>query len=290
MYTWTILNAARHQTRNPLGQTLRAALRWSLARAHLLLWQDQMSPEAKVHLLTHQTLEAARTTQNLQIQDIQLCAHPLYQCSRTARTIWGPSLSDQIDVRAPEKDVQVRSDTVNNSMVNIYPAPSSTWDLQDENCLLSMKSPCSIDVQGYRFFTMERLFYALQLISLGDRKLIGQLAKYSRMDYVRKCVNTRFEMASSTLQNKWLDEQFHTWAQIISARVLSDSAFKNALLDSAGSPLFDPEEPCLCDSAYVSPQTVCTGKNTALAYMDLHPHASHTWACSYLIGPATTAL
>ena len=173
----------------------------------------------------------------------------------------GSSLSDQIDVRAPEKDVKVKSDTVNNSMVNIYPAPTSTWDLQDENCLLSMKSPCSIDVQGYRFFTMERLFYALQLISLGDRKLIGQLAKYSRMDYVRKCVNTRFEMASSTLQNKWLDEQFHTWAQIISARVLSDSAFKNALLDSAGSPLFDPEEPVYA-TALTSARRLCVQGKT----------------------------
>ena len=172
------------------------------------------------------------------------------------------SLSDQIDVRAPESDIcEVKSDTVNNSMVNIYPAPTSTWDLQDENCLLSMKSPCSIDVQGYRFFTMERLFYALQLISLGDRKLIGQLAKYSRMDYVRKCVNTRFEMASSTLQNKWLDEQFHTWAQIISARVLSDSAFKNALLDSAGSPLFDPEEPVYA-TALTSARRLCVQGKT----------------------------
>ena len=174
----------------------------------------------------------------------------------------GSSLSDQIDVRAPESDIcEVKSDTVNNSMVNIYPAPTSTWDLQDENCLLSMKSPCSIDVQGYRFFTMERLFYALQLISLGDRKLIGQLAKYSRMDYVRKCVNTRFEMASSTLQNKWLDEQFHTWAQIISARVLSDSAFKNALLDSAGSPLFDPEEPVYA-TALTSARILCVQGKT----------------------------
>ena len=172
------------------------------------------------------------------------------------------SLSDQIDVRAPKSDIcEVKSDTVNNSMVNIYPAPTSTWDLQDENCLLSMKSPCSIDVQGYRFFTMERLFYALQLISLGDRKLIGQLAKYSRMDYVRKCVNTRFEMASSTLQNKWLDEQFQTWAQIISARVLSDSAFKDALLDSAGSPLFDPEEPVYA-TALTSARRLCVQGKT----------------------------
>ena len=172
------------------------------------------------------------------------------------------SLSGQIDVRAPPSDIcEVKSDTVRNSMVNTYPAPSSAWDLQDENCLLSMKSQCSIDVQGYRFFTMERLFYALQLLSLGDRKFIGQLAKYSRMDYVRKCVNTRFEMASSTLQNKWLDEQFQTWAQIISARVLSDSAFKDALLDSAGSPLFDPEEPVYA-TALTSARRLCVQGKT----------------------------
>ena len=90
---------------------------------------------------------------------------------------------------------------------------------------LSMKSDCSIDVKGFRFFTMERLFYALQLLSLGDRKFIGQLAKYSRMDYVRKCVNTRFELASSTLQDKWLDEQFQTWIQIITARILSNKHY-----------------------------------------------------------------
>ena len=99
-----------------------------------------------------------------------------------------------------------------------------------------MKSDCSIDVKGFRFFTMERLFYALQLLSLGDRKFIRQLAKYSRMDYVRKCVNTRFELASTTLQDKWLDEQFQTWTQIITARILSDPIFKQA-------PLCDPEEP-----------------------------------------------
>ena len=172
------------------------------------------------------------------------------------------SLSGQIDVRAPSSDIfEVKTDTVRNSMVNTYPAPTSTWDLQDENCLLSMKSQCSIDVQGYRFFTMERLFYALQLLSLGDRRFIGQLAKYSRMDYVRKCVNTRFEMASSTLQNKWLDEQFQTWAQIISARVLSDSAFKDALLDSAGSPLFDPEEPVYA-TALTSARRLCVQGKT----------------------------
>ena len=77
-------------------------------------------------------------------------------------------------MRAPtnEEDI-VKIDTVPDSIVKTYAVPSSTWDLQDENCILSMKSNCSIDVKGYRFFTMERLFYALQLLSLGDRKFIG---------------------------------------------------------------------------------------------------------------------
>ena len=167
------------------------------------------------------------------------------------------TLSGQIDVRAPSsEDIIVKTDTDNNSIVKKYPVPSSAWDLQDENCILSLKSSCSIDVKGYRFFTMERLFYALQLLSLGDRKFIGQLARYSRMDYVKKCVNTRFEMASSTLQDKWLEDQFQTWTQIITARILSDPGFKQALLDSAGSPLFDPEEPVYA-TALTSARKLC---------------------------------
>ena len=129
-------------------------------------------------------------------------------------------------------------------------------DLQDAKCILSMKSDCGIDVKGFRFFTMERLFYALQLLSLGDRKFLRQLAKYSRMDYVRKCVNTRFELASTTLQDRWLDEQFQTWTQIITARILSDTAFKQALLDSAGSPLCDPDEPVYA-TALTSARKMC---------------------------------
>ena len=69
-------------------------------------------------------------------------------------------ISGHIDVRAPIHD---------DSIVKIDTVPTSTWDLQDAKCILSMKSDCSIDVKGYRFFTMERLFYALQLLSLGDR-------------------------------------------------------------------------------------------------------------------------
>ena len=167
------------------------------------------------------------------------------------------TLSGQIDVRAPSsEEIIVKTDTDNNSIVKKYAVPSSAWDLQDENCILSLKSSCSIDVKGYRFFTMERLFYALQLLSLGDRKFIGQLARYSRMDYVKKCVNTRFEMASSTLQDKWLEDQFQTWTQIITARILSDPGFKQALLDSAGSPLFDPEEPVYA-TALTSARKLC---------------------------------
>ena len=84
----------------------------------------------------------------------------------------------------------------------------------------------------------------------------NSLDKYSRMDYVRKCVNTRFEMASSSLEDKWLDDQFQTWTQIITARILSDPGFKQALLDSAGSPLFDPEEPVYA-TALTSARKMC---------------------------------
>ena len=69
--------------------------------------------------------------------------------------------------------------------------PASVWDLQDAKCILSKNSECCIDIKGFSFFTMERLFYALQLLTLGDKKYIRQLAKYTRMDYVKKCVNTR---------------------------------------------------------------------------------------------------
>ena len=109
--------------------------------------------------------------------------------------------SGDTDVRAPNTeytnddnivkidtvpDTLVKIDTVPGSIVKTDTVPISTWDLQDAKCILSMKSDCSIHVKGFRFFTMERLFYALQLLSLGDRKFIRQLAKYSRMDYVRK--------------------------------------------------------------------------------------------------------
>ena len=84
---------------------------------------------------------------------------------------------------APTNDENiVKIDTVPDPIVKTDTVPTSTWDLQDAKCILSMKSDCSIDVKGYRFFTMERLFYALQLLSLGDRKLIGQLKlKYSKI-------------------------------------------------------------------------------------------------------------
>ena len=114
-------------------------------------------------------------------------------------------------MRAPNSDeFKVIPDTDNSSMVISYPAPSSTWNLQDENCILSLKSNCSIDVKGYRFFTMERLFYALQLLSLGDKKFIGQLAKYSRMDYVRKCVNKDLKwLLAHCRKNGWTINSRH---------------------------------------------------------------------------------
>ena len=189
---------------------------------------------------------SARHTNSIISEDIDVRA-PTLPVLRSSAHHTNSIISEDIDVRAPTND---------DSIVKTYAVPSSTWNLQDENCILSLKSNCSIDVKGYRFFTMERLFYALQLISLGDRKFIGQLARYSRMDYVKKCVNTRFEMASSLLQDKWLDEQFQTWTQIITAHILSDPGFKQALLDSAGSPLFDPEEPVYV-TALTSARKMC---------------------------------
>ena len=119
--------------------------------------------------------------------------------------------------------------------------PSKTiWDLQDESCILSKNSKCCIDFKDFRFHSMETLLCALQLEMLGDTKHIRQLAKYTQMEYVRKCARTRFELASNTLQDKWLCEKFTAWSQIISARISLDTKFKEALMDSCGSPLCDP--------------------------------------------------
>ena len=134
--------------------------------------------------------------------------------------------------------------------------PTSVWDLQDAKCILSKNSECCIDVKGFRFYTMERLFYALQLLTLGDKKYIRQLAKYTCMDYVKRCVNTHFELASPMLQDKWLCKQFQTWTQIITTRILSDTAFKQALLDSCGSPMCDPDDP-VYSSAMMSSRNMC---------------------------------
>ena len=193
--------------------------------------------------------------------------------------------SGDTDVRAPNTeytndDNLVRIDTVPDSIVKTDTVLIYTWDLQDAKCILSIKSDCSIDVKGFRFFTMERLFYALQLLSLGDKKFIRQLAKYSRMDYVRKCVNTRFELASTALQDKWLDEQFHTWTQIITACILSDPVFKQALLDSAGSPLCDPEEP-VYTTALTSARKMCVQRKLL---------CWPTWITLPTIGPEAAAL
>ena len=103
---------------------------------------------------------------------------------------------------------------------------------------------------------METLFYALQLLTLGDMKYIRQLARYTRMDYVKRCANTLFELASSTLQDKCLCEQFPAWTHIFSARIFLDTAFKQALLDSCGSPLCDPDDP-VYSSAMMSSRNMC---------------------------------
>ena len=76
---------------------------------------------------------------------------------------------------------------------------------------------------------MERLFYALQLLSLElTENSLDNLHHIQECDYVKKCVHTRFELASSLLQAKWLYEQFQTWTEVITARILSDPGFKRA--------------------------------------------------------------
>ena len=142
------------------------------------------------------------------------------------------------DARAPPITVHTESSPADTGV------PSKTiWDLQDENCILSKNSKCSIDFKGFRFHSMETLLCALELEMLGDTKHIRQLAKYTRMEYVRRCAKTRFELAPNTIQDKWLCEQFTAWTQIISARILLYPKFEQALLDSCGSPLCDPNDP-----------------------------------------------
>ena len=155
------------------------------------------------------------------------------------------------EVRAPPKTVHTESsptDTV---------APSKTVrDLQDENCILSKNSKCSIDFKGFRFHSMETLLCALELDILGDTKYVRQLSRYAQMEYVRKCAKTRFELAPNTIQDKWLCEQFTAWTQIISARILLDPRFKQALLDSCDSPLCDPNDP-VYSNALMSSRKMC---------------------------------
>ena len=221
---------------------------------------------------------STRAPSTLTRSDIDRSQHPMssahQQLPSSAHHTKSVSTMDT-DVRASDIDDQsenilvktdtvpdniVKSDTVPDIIVKTDTAITSTWNLQDAKCILSMKSDCCIDVKGFRFFTMERLFYALQLLTLGDKKFIGQLAKYKRMDYVRKCVNTRFELAPTIIQDKWLDEQFQTWTQIITARILSDSNFKQALLDSAGSPLCEPDDPVYA-TALTSARKMCVEQN-----------------------------
>ena len=138
-------------------------------------------------------------------------------------------------------------------------APSKTiWE--DEKCILSKNSKCSIDFKGFRFHSMETLLCALELEMLGDTKHIRQLARYTRMEYVRRCAKTRFELAPNTIQDKWLCEQFTAWTQIISARILLDPKFKQALLDSCGSPLCDPNDP-VYSNALMSSRKMCAKSN-----------------------------
>ena len=149
------------------------------------------------------------------------------------------------------------TDQTEDSPADTNTPARTVWDLQDENCILSKNSTCCIDFKGFRFHSMETLLCALELEMLGDTKHIRQLARYTRMEYVRKCANTWFELASSTLQDKWLCEQFTAWTQNISVRILLDTKFKQALMDSCGSPLCSPQRPSVFQCADVIKENVC---------------------------------
>ena len=173
-------------------------------------------------------------------------AHQSHTESGGAQQI-GSVTSIEEDVRA-----SIITDQSEDIQTDTNTPLKSVWDLQDAKCILSKYSECCIDFKGFRFHAMEILFYALKLLTLGDTKYIRQLARYTRMDYVKRCANTRFELASPTLQDKWLCEQFQAWTQIITARILSDTAFKQALLDS----LCDPDDP-IYSSAMMSSLNMC---------------------------------
>ena len=82
-------------------------------------------------------------------------------------------------------------------------------------------------------------------------RLLGKDCKFKWTDACQDAFK-----AYTALQDKWLDEQFQTWTQIITARILSDPVFKQALLDSAGSPLCDPDEPVYA-TALTSARKMC---------------------------------
>ena len=65
-----------------------------------------------------------------------------------------------------------------------------------------------------------------------------------------------------------------TWTQIITARILSDTAFKQALLDSCGSPLCDPDDPFYA-SAMMSSRNLCARQEELIwpQYGSTVPHA-----------------
>ena len=191
-------------------------------RAPSTLARSDKTRSQQASIITSHVHRIGAHTDSINSEDTNLRAPPLSPLRSGAHHQNSP-ISDQVVVRAPtSEDVELNTNNDRHSVVTNYVAPNSTWNLQDKDCILSLRSECSIDIKGYRFFTMERLFYALQLLSLGDRQFLGQLVRYSRMDYVKKCVKARFELASRALQDKWLDDQYQTWTQIITARLLSD--------------------------------------------------------------------
>ena len=127
---------------------------------------------------------------------------------------------------------------------------------------------------------MERLFYALQLLTLGDKKFIRQLAKYKHMDYVRKCVNTRFELAPTIMQDKWLDEQFQTCTQIISLPEYYRTLISNRHYWNQPAHLcVNPMTQCMRQRLRQQEKCVLNKRNSVGLHGSASPRVSHVDRC-----------
>jgi hypothetical protein len=160
-----------------------------------------------------------------------------------ARSINNDARASISDARSTESDIgEACAPPLNINNGNGQGAHPKKWDLEDNNCILAKNSQCCIDFKGYRFNSMETLLCAMMVETLGEPQYIRQIARYTRMDYVKRCATARFELASQELQDKWKCEEFKVWIQILTARIYLDKKFAQTLKDSCGDPLCDPTD------------------------------------------------